>query len=85
MAWQCAAAFRSGLAGICGSVITRASTRGREEGTCAREVEVHGAVLATVNHDGGDDPVSSERKQASNVPLPPRNRLWQEVEEVEGS
>jgi hypothetical protein len=41
--------------------------------------------LATVDRDHGDAPVSSERRQDGNVPLPPRNRLRQEVEEVEES
>jgi hypothetical protein len=37
-----------------------------------------------VDHDGGDAPVNSKRKQTSNAPLPPRDGLKQEVEEEEG-
>jgi hypothetical protein len=57
----------------------------RKWGWRSEQEESGGDELATVDHDGGDDPVSSEQKQAGNVPLPPRNRLRQEVEEVEGS
>jgi hypothetical protein len=38
-----------------------------------------------MDRDGGDAPVNSEWKQASNAPLPPHDWLNQEVEEVEGS
>jgi hypothetical protein len=57
----------------------------RKWGQRSEQEESGGDELATVDRDDGDDPVSSEQKQAGNVPLPPHNRLRQEVEEVEGS
>jgi hypothetical protein len=57
----------------------------RKWGQRSEKEENSRGELSTVDHDGGDAPVNSEQKQASNVPLPPRDWLKQEVEEVEGS
>jgi hypothetical protein len=57
----------------------------RKWGQRSEKEKSGGDEQATVDRDDGDDPVSSEQKQASNVPLPPCNQLRQEVEDVEGS
>jgi hypothetical protein len=57
----------------------------RKWGRRSEQEESGGDELATVDRDGDDAQVSSERRQDGNVPLPPRNRLTQEVEEVEES
>jgi hypothetical protein len=57
----------------------------RKWGRRSEKEKSGGDKLATVDHDDGDAPLSSERRQAGNVSLPPRNRLRQEVEDVEGS
>jgi hypothetical protein len=69
MARQCVAAFRPSLAGICGSVITRASTGGREEGTRTRE---SGGARCCASHGEpscGRTPVRSRGGGNGNVPL----------------
>jgi hypothetical protein len=57
----------------------------RKWGQRSEKEENDRGELATVDHDGGDAPVNSEREQVSNALFPPRNWLKQEVEEVEGS
>jgi hypothetical protein len=56
----------------------------RKWGQRSEKEENDRGELAIVDHDGDDVPVNSERKQASNAPLPPCDGLKQEVEEVEG-
>jgi hypothetical protein len=57
----------------------------RKWGQRSEKEENDEGELATVDRDGGDAPVNSEREQAGNAPLPPRDWLKQEVKEVEGS
>jgi hypothetical protein len=70
MAWRCAAMFRPSLAGVCGSVITRASTGDREEGHALEQAEVHGAVLATVTSSSGEVPHMAVVVEMTNAASP---------------
>jgi hypothetical protein len=82
-----APAGRSGLPGRFPAVTSNPEHphRLRKWGRRSKQEESGGDELATVDRDGGDAPASSEQRQDGNVPLPPRNRLRQEVEEVEES
>jgi hypothetical protein len=76
------------LAAMAGTASAR-RTRGpfgspEEVGQRSEKEESDRGELAMVDHDGGNAPVNSKRKQTSNAPLPPRDGLKQEVEEEEG-